>query len=449
MTRGQAGNERSRWAFHAEGLLRNVAAGTRLALFLPLRASDFRVSALNYALLAVLSFAFWVGAAAARAGFEGEFDSATLTVYLATVTLVLATALLVALAYRAPERLLLIAVALTASDPAFELAGLALPALGAATGQAPAVYLVFIGWAWLIALRAAVVCGGWQRPQVYFGAAAVSAMTAIAFLVLPKAEVWLPPPAEEEPAEALVEERVFHLQGQLIERALAAIERGRPGVAELYFVGFAPDAGQDVFLREMRFVRRLFDERFATAGRSIGLASSQTALDELPIASITNLARAGARRRGDECRRGCAVPVSHRARRPGAPPVGLAAAAAARPAHADRARPDAAGRRDQVARDRGLGVLRRRLHRAAARRQQRRDHGRRARSDFVRLRGGPRFHLLRRSLLPRCDGEDALVYRGVRAGEGDCREKGGRREPHAFSSADVGRSRDWAAIESI
>ena len=276
-------------------LLQNLLAGAKLALFLPVRATDFNASAVQYALLAGVSFAFWVGAAAARVGFEGEFDPAALIVYLATVTLVLATALLVALAYGALERLLLIAVALTASDPVFELAGLALPGLGATTGQAAAVYLAFIGWAWVIALRAAVVCGGWRRPQVYFGAAAVSAMTAIAFFVLPRAEVWQAPPADEEPAEALTDERVFHLQGQLIERALAAIERGRPGVAELYFVGFAPDAGQDVFLREMRFVRRLFDERFGTAGRSIALASSHTALDELPIASATNLARALAR----------------------------------------------------------------------------------------------------------------------------------------------------------
>ncbi len=276
-------------------LLQNLLAGAKLALFLPVRATDFNASAVQYALLASVSFAFWVVAAAARVGFEGEFDPSALIVYLATVTLVLATALLVALAYGALERLLLIAVALTASDPVFELAGLALPGLGATTGQAAAVYLAFIGWAWVIALRAAVVCGGWRRPQVYFGAAAVSAMTAIAFFVLPRAEVWQAPPADEEPAEALTDERVFHLQGQLIERALAAIERGRPGVAELYFVGFAPDAGQDVFLREMRFVRRLFDERFGTAGRSIALASSHTALDELPIASATNLARALAR----------------------------------------------------------------------------------------------------------------------------------------------------------
>jgi hypothetical protein len=66
-------------------------------------------------------------------------------------------------------------------------------------------------------------------------------------------------------------------------------------VAELYFVGFAPDASQEVFLREMRFVTRLFEERFGAAKRSITLASSHTALDELPIASTTNLARALAR----------------------------------------------------------------------------------------------------------------------------------------------------------
>ena len=293
--RGLAGTQRSAAAFHAGELLRNLAAGARLALFLPLRASAFRVSAPQFALLVVFNFAFWVGAAAARAGFEGDFDSSAITVYFATVTLVLATALLVALAYRAPERLLLFATALTASDPVFELAGLALPAIGAATGHAGAVYVAFLLWAWLISLRAAVVCGGWRRPPVYLGALAVTAMTAIAFSLLPKAEVWLPPPEDEEPAEALLDERVFHLQGQLIERDLAAIGRGRPGVAELYFVGFAPDASQDVFLREMRFVRRLFEERFATAGRSIALASSHTALEELPIASTTNLARALAR----------------------------------------------------------------------------------------------------------------------------------------------------------
>jgi hypothetical protein len=45
------------------------------------------------------------------------------------VPLVLAAAMLVALAYGAQQRLLAVAIALTASDAVFELAGLALPYL--------------------------------------------------------------------------------------------------------------------------------------------------------------------------------------------------------------------------------------------------------------------------------------------------------------------------------
>ena len=93
-------------------------------------------------------------------------------------------------------------------------------------------------------------------------------------------------PPEEEKADALTQEEVFHAQGRLIERSLAGIAKGREGVRELYFVGFAPDASQDVFLKEMRFVRKLFDERFGTAGRSVALVNSQDALEEFPIASV-------------------------------------------------------------------------------------------------------------------------------------------------------------------
>ena len=128
-------------------------------------------------------------------------------------------------------------------------------------------------------------------------------MIVIGFFAFPRTDVWLEPAEDEEPAP-LAEERLFHLQGELIERALAAIERGRPGVRELYFVGFAPDASQDVFLHEMRFVRRLFEERYATAGRSIALVNSYDALEEFPIASMTNLERAlrrvAERMNGDE-----------------------------------------------------------------------------------------------------------------------------------------------------
>src|SRR5438034_536250 len=184
--------------FHLLALYRNLVAGARLALFLPVRAFDYRVSPLDYSWLLIFNFAVWVAAAAIRTGLAGEFDSSAVPIYLASVPLVLVTAMVVAFVYGERERLLLIATALTASDSTFELVALALPPL----------------------------------------------------------------------------------------------------------VGFAPDASQDVFVKEMRFVRRLFDERFGTAGRSIALASSQDALEEFPIASVTNLSRAltrvGERMNADE-----------------------------------------------------------------------------------------------------------------------------------------------------
>jgi hypothetical protein len=273
-------------------LLRNIVAGTRLALFLPVRPEHFRASPQQFALLAAFNFLLWLATAALRAGFQGEFDAVAIAVYLSTVALVLATALLVALIYRDPQRLVLAAVALAASDTVFELAGLALPVIADLAGDARAVYLAFLGWGWLVSMRAVVVCFGWRRPPVFLAALAVTAVTAIAFYLIPKTDVWVTPQEEEEPATGLAEEHLFHLQGQLIERELDAIEPGRPGLAELYFVGFAPDASQDVFLNEMRFAKSLFDGSFGTAGRSIALASSHTALDQIPIASTTNLARA-------------------------------------------------------------------------------------------------------------------------------------------------------------
>ena len=279
-------------AYHFLALGRNLAAGARLALFLRVRPYDFRVSAPDFALLLAFNFVVMVVAGALRAGFVGRFDPGVIPIYLASVALVLAAAMLVSIAYRQPEKLLLLATAFCASDPVFELGAIALPFVIAATGIGAPLYFLFLGWMLAVAIRAVAVCAGTRRPQVLLGALFVTAMLAIAQFVLPRADAWREAQDEDEEDAPLADERLFHLQGELIERALAGIGAGTQGKPEVYFVGFAPDASSDVFVREMRFVKRLFDERFGTAGRSVALASSQNALEEFPIGSVTNLERA-------------------------------------------------------------------------------------------------------------------------------------------------------------
>jgi hypothetical protein len=271
-------------------LARNLLAGARLALWLPVRRLDFRASAPDFAALFAFNFAVWLGAAALREGRIGDPEPLALATYFATVPLVLAGALLVARIYREPEILLPLAVALASSDLAFELAGLALLRLPPA-GWSGIAYVAFFAWIWAIAVRAVVVVAGRRRPQLWLGAAVASAMIAIALFVFPKTDVWTPP-AQAARAPALAEERVFHLQGELLGRALEALAPGQPGETELYFVGFAPDGSQDVFLREMRTVRAVVEKAYGAAGRTLVLANGDGALEELPLATVSNLRRA-------------------------------------------------------------------------------------------------------------------------------------------------------------
>jgi hypothetical protein len=262
-------------------------------LFLPVRRLDFRASAADFAALFGFNVALWLGLAALREGRIGDLEPLALMSRLAAIPVVLLTALAIARVYREPQLLLPLAVAFFASDPVFELAGLAL-AWFEPTDWAGGLYLAFFAWVWVIAVRAVAVCGGTRGPELVGGAAAASAMVAAFLFGFPQSSVWAPEPKEER-TPALAAERVFHLQGELIAKALDGIAAGAPGRPELYFVGFAPDGSQDVFLREMRMVRRVVEERFGAQGRSIVLANGDGALEEFPVASLTNLRRALAR----------------------------------------------------------------------------------------------------------------------------------------------------------
>jgi hypothetical protein len=97
-------------------------------------------------------------------------------------------------------------------------------------------------------------------------------------------------PADSDAPE-LVAEQVFAQQDALLAHALSRIAPSGTGGPHLYFLGVAPDGDQDVFLKEARYAENLFDTRFGTAGRSLILSNSRTSLDELPLASATNLRR--------------------------------------------------------------------------------------------------------------------------------------------------------------
>lgn len=81
-------------------------------------------------------------------------------------------------------------------------------------------------------------------------------------------------------------------QAQL-RQALGALQAQRPGVADLYVVGFAGDASEDVFRNEVLYLRQLFAQRFGADGRIVTLINHGDNLGAqayAPQASYDNLA---------------------------------------------------------------------------------------------------------------------------------------------------------------
>ncbi|HSJ96305.1 MAG TPA: C13 family peptidase, partial [Myxococcota bacterium] len=106
--------------------------------------------------------------------------------------------------------------------------------------------------------------------------------------------LWRAPYSDERsPAEryGVAAEEAFYRQPALLERELASLRPGTPGTVDVFFVGMAGYGGQDVFLREVEAVSRLFRERFDAEGRTIRLVNNRKSLLHLPIASRTSLDR--------------------------------------------------------------------------------------------------------------------------------------------------------------
>lgn len=80
-------------------------------------------------------------------------------------------------------------------------------------------------------------------------------------------------------------------QKPLVERELAAVKPSDRGAGrrQLYFVGFAGFGHQAVFKREVQEVRKLFDERFGTRGRSVVLINHPSTVNDVPLATADNL----------------------------------------------------------------------------------------------------------------------------------------------------------------
>ncbi|WP_310447292.1 C13 family peptidase [Thiobacillus sp.] len=274
-------------------LFQNLLAGFRLAIFLKVHSTDFRVSIRQLVWLLLIEFALGVGISYAMLEGAGSFNVYVVVQALASVTLTLAVAALLAAWLRAPALLLGYAVAATAMAPML----LAYTYGGYALWQRLDIDLDDSVWTivWLLLVSGllARVVKLWA-PLKFFRLAAVEFLllgVLIIQLWLPQQDAWYADDTGEDDSVLDIggHEALLYQQPRLLDGTLHTLQAQRPDVSDLYFVGFAGYGWQDVFMKEMNTVRELFDSRFDTRGRSLALINNTKTGASAPIATTTAL----------------------------------------------------------------------------------------------------------------------------------------------------------------
>ena len=136
-----------------------------------------------------------------------------------------------------------------------------------------AALILSVVWPLMIAYRAVRMIHEAEPAKALVVGGIYAALVVAPAFLLPTVPLWtsLGPPAvaSDEASETdyrpVDVEATYYSQARLLDDAVKTLHRHRPGVADLYFVGFGGYAHQDVFLREVQSVHGMFDERFDTA----------------------------------------------------------------------------------------------------------------------------------------------------------------------------------------
>ncbi len=84
-------------------------------------------------------------------------------------------------------------------------------------------------------------------------------------------------------------ETVLYNQRALLDRELAGLLPQDPRSIDMYLLTVGGDGAQEVFRREVQFVRAQFDREFGTKGRSVALINSRSSTASVPMATITSM----------------------------------------------------------------------------------------------------------------------------------------------------------------
>ncbi len=155
------------------------------------------------------------------------------------------------------------------------------------------IWLASVAWGFAIVYRVLNDRYSISRRRVVALVVVFALISTLPRLFLQDVPFWysynLEDHAKGEKKDPVNTEEVYYAQHGLLEQTAGSLAIHRPGVTDLYFVGFGSYASQDVFMNEVNYVRDLFDTKFDTKGRSVALINNARTVYDVPLANPSNL----------------------------------------------------------------------------------------------------------------------------------------------------------------
>jgi hypothetical protein len=280
-------------------LSRNLIAGLRLALFMPVDRLRFRFDVAQVLLLFLVSAAIDVVGDYLHALPPREFVVEGAGSELSSGALLLLAAAIIAILSRQRQLVLSIVLIVLASLPIVQIAHYAPSWLGHPGELADAIAIlerVVLIWVVFVLVRCVAVAFSPAPSFVWLRAILGGLLLAMPIwfgnLLYPSQPWWRGGTDQPRPAAAEFNagsEAVLAAQSYVLDNALDRIADERARETDLYFVAFAPHGRADAYRADAEAAQHVMDTRWGSDGRSIVLVNNPQTLITAPFATVTNL----------------------------------------------------------------------------------------------------------------------------------------------------------------
>ncbi len=154
------------------------------------------------------------------------------------------------------------------------------------------VFIVYSFWYLVVSARLFKRFFYLRLPSTLAYTALYAAINFAPLFLLPVEPLWYPEQTDNsqiENASNIDIESVYYSQSHLLEKLSADLVEGKQGQTDLFFIGFAGDADEDVFMNEAIAAQNIVKNHFDAYGHSMVLINNSDTVDNVPLANGHNL----------------------------------------------------------------------------------------------------------------------------------------------------------------